>query len=215
MKVKVIGCQIFQYLAEQIGMLDYDVNFLSIAQHDQPALLKQTLQNEINASQDYDLILLLYGLCGNAVAGLKSERVPLRVFRIHDCSSLFLNDANQVINQRWSCYELWKNHMDWGNNEQEWLERYGEHAQYLREILCGNNEIAYLTFHRKEDEEAKQGLIQEGKKIIKEYEGNKEALEAMLRQQKHPLILSLQPQEEIVAMIDHSILKVKSSIQRK
>lgn len=62
---------------------------------------------------------------------------------------------------------------------------------------------------------AKQGLIQEGKKIIKEYEGNKEALEVMLRQQKHLLILSLQPQEEIVAMIDHSILKVKSSIQHK
>ena len=57
-------------------------------------------------------------------------------------------------------YSMIRNH----KKGKEMEEKYGEHAQYLWDILYGNNEIVYIDFHREEDEEAKVRLKEKGKK---------------------------------------------------
>jgi len=63
--------------------------------HEHSDLLKEKLQDEINKSQDYDIIVLGYGLCGNGIAGLISPKVPLVAPRADDCISLFLGSTEE------------------------------------------------------------------------------------------------------------------------
>jgi len=76
--------------------------------HDTPEKLFETLQKEIdlldesdeNAPEwqlcnDYDAILLGYGLCSNAVCGLSSKRYKLVIPRAHDCITLFLGSKEK------------------------------------------------------------------------------------------------------------------------
>lgn len=207
MKIKVIGCEIFRWMVEEHPLV-CDCIFLGIAQHDEPEILHKHLQEEINASQNYDMILLLYGLCGNAIANLTSEKVPMFVFRAHDCSAILLGSNKKQLNQRWSCFSLQKENKLWGFTTFEELEeQYGEHAQYLWDILYGNNEIGYISFHRKEDEEAKIRLEKEGKKITTIFEGTKEVVEAMLDGKDHPMVLKCESGAKIKAVYGEEVIR--------
>ena len=73
-------------LAEEI-----ETEVFEISQHTRPKLLKQALQEAINrADGKHDFILLGYGLCSNAVAGLVASKSTLVIPRIHDCIGIFL-----------------------------------------------------------------------------------------------------------------------------
>lgn len=63
--------------------------------HEHSDKLREKLQDEINKSQDYDIIVLGYGLCGNGVVGLVSKKVTLVIPRIDDCISLFLGSVEE------------------------------------------------------------------------------------------------------------------------
>jgi len=65
--------------------------------HDRPKNLRSTLQSEIDAvnSDDYKAILLAYGLCGTATAGLKARKIPLVIPRAHDCITLYLGSMDR------------------------------------------------------------------------------------------------------------------------
>lgn len=71
------------------------LEFSPKGEHNVPARLQQRLQACIDVpppeETPYDAILLAYGLCGNAVRGLKApESCPLVIPRAHDCTTLFL-----------------------------------------------------------------------------------------------------------------------------
>jgi hypothetical protein len=68
--------------------------------HDDPPDLRSVLQAEIDAAADaYDAVVLLYGLCGSATAGLRAGRVPLVVPRAHDCITVFLGSRTRYQEQ--------------------------------------------------------------------------------------------------------------------
>ncbi len=60
--------------------------------HNTPKLLRQTLQEQIDAvpPDTYDAILLVYGICGMSTVGLQTEHTPLVMPRAHDCITLYL-----------------------------------------------------------------------------------------------------------------------------
>lgn len=65
--------------------------FLPQGLHDQPAILQQKLQAQIDLLDGrYDYILLGYGLCSNGISGLMAQRSKLIVPRAHDCITLIL-----------------------------------------------------------------------------------------------------------------------------
>jgi hypothetical protein len=65
--------------------------------HNSPKNLRQILQEEVAAVQEgeCDAILLGYGLCGAATAGLRSAHTPLVMARAHDCITLYLGSRSR------------------------------------------------------------------------------------------------------------------------
>ncbi len=65
--------------------------------HNTPKKLRTILQEEIARVQpgEFDAILLAYGLCGAATAGLTSPHTPLVMVRAHDCITLYLGSHSR------------------------------------------------------------------------------------------------------------------------
>lgn len=67
--------------------------FLSMGLHVAPARLHAALQVALDAPPHADRVVLGFGLCGNAIAGLVSPHAPLIVPRVHDCIPLITGGA--------------------------------------------------------------------------------------------------------------------------
>ena len=94
MRLKCIGCEALArpiYWCAAQSPHTIDVELLRYGLHNTPADLRARLQERIDATDDkYDAIVLVYGLCGQAVAGLRASTTRLVIPRAHDCITLFL-----------------------------------------------------------------------------------------------------------------------------
>lgn len=205
MKVKVISCSIFKWLCE-IESKNYDYVFMDIAQHDHPAILNQKLQQEIDASQQYDLIILLYGVCGNAVAGLSSKNTSILLLRAHDCSAILLGSNQKQLNEKWSCFSLWESKTEMSPTIEQLEKQYGEHAQYLWEMLYKNKQLAYIDFNNERDIEAINKLKEEGYQITQKYQGTDEIIKKILNLEHHPMILKINKDKKIKCVYDLEVI---------
>lgn len=144
-RYKFIGCKI---LEREIASVIYncknviDVTLIRQKLHDRPERLREIIQEEIDRidqnshiysndtrTNDFDAILLGYGLCSNVVAGLHSEKYPIVIPKAHDCISLFMGSKEAYE-------EYYRNHMgtfyytpgfvelDCLDKEDEWKRRY-------------------------------------------------------------------------------------------
>ena len=102
LRLRVIGCEVLArpiYLCAARSPHVVDVTFQRRGLHDTPATLRQMLQAAIDEAADadlsYDAVVLGYGLCGGAIAGLRATGIPLVVPRAHDCITLFLGDRTR------------------------------------------------------------------------------------------------------------------------
>jgi hypothetical protein len=78
--------------------MSYEV--LDFGLHTDPKSLKKAIQNVINSSApDVETILLGYGLCSQAVVGLKSSSRTLVIPRVDDCIAIFLGSAAEYQKQ--------------------------------------------------------------------------------------------------------------------
>ena len=119
MRLKVIACKaLFRELsrlaAESPNAID--VTWLRQGYHNEPDKLRAWLQREIDAvesgddphtvsvgrverdggvSDDFDAIVLGYGLCSNAVTGVTARSHRLVIPRAHDCITLFLGSRQR------------------------------------------------------------------------------------------------------------------------
>jgi hypothetical protein len=78
-----------------------DVDLVRRGLHDRPTDLRSQLQSMIDTSPagKYDAVLLAYGLCGQATAGLRAGAIPLVIPRAHDCITLFLGSRQRYQQQ--------------------------------------------------------------------------------------------------------------------
>lgn len=115
--------------------------------HVNPDKLRATLQEAVNqVGEDIDTILLGYGLCSQAVIGLKSERCTLVVPRVDDCISIFLGSRSayrQQCKAEPGTYYLTKGWIEVGDTPfseyEKSVERFGEkRAERLMKIMLGN-----------------------------------------------------------------------------
>lgn len=135
-----------------------DVVNLSAALHAEPKTLGQRIQEQIDAAgPEIDAIVLGYGLCGGATAGLTARGVPVVLARAHDCVTIFLGDRERYREEHETTpgtYWYVQDQMDRGNDLKGWLlgdaarsedvaatradyiARFGEeNAAYLMEVL--------------------------------------------------------------------------------
>ncbi len=95
MRLKCVGCEVLArplYLCAARSPHIVDVELVRHGLHDHPAELRTKLQERIAALalEACDAVVLGYGLCGKAIAGLTAQGHPLVVPRAHDCITLFL-----------------------------------------------------------------------------------------------------------------------------
>lgn len=142
--MKIIACEIFKPYVELLNM-NLDIIYLDIAGHNYPNRLARMIQKEIDRSLNYDKIIILYGLCGNAILKLKARNIPLYVVRVHDCLSILLGSKerfNELFSERlssgWSCLSLEGKNMVFEEYDEE-------EAEYLNAILNPQKDI-YITF---------------------------------------------------------------------
>ena len=163
MRIKCLSCHALTrmvYLCAAESPHIVDVELFRIGLHNEPLTLRARLQERIDAvsSEEYDAIVLAYGLCGQATAELKARAIPLVLPRTHDCIALFLGDraryqaefqnhpgtywyALDYVQRRESVGTTLSlgSGMDTGNMEtlyDEYVEKYGQdNADYLMEVM--------------------------------------------------------------------------------
>ena len=162
MKLKCLSCDSLArlvYLCAAQSPHTVNVEMFRLGLHNQPLDLRATLQTQIDATigQGYDAIVLAYGLCGRATAGLVARDIPLVIPRAHDCITLFLGSRasynDQFENQPgtyWYVQDYIERRdgsstslslgsgidVDINSVYDEYVEKYGEdNADYLMEVM--------------------------------------------------------------------------------
>lgn len=184
---KIISCRIFKPYLDMITHEDhqvFDIDYIDIDAHDTPNLLNRQLQEKINQYSNYDLILLFYGICGNATKGLFNPNGKLGIIKTHDCLGV-LCGSNHRYNEllastpdlRWRC--LATTTLDRSQKYFEYYEMFGEeNAKYLIDVLYVQNQtLHYLSMDTQDDDLAIAKLKEHEVVIIK---GNLSRMRAIL-----------------------------------
>jgi len=177
---KLISCEVmrreFEWAAPR-ALRPIAMEWLPRGLHDLPA---EGLRAEIQRSVDrvdpalHEAVLLGYGLCNNALAGLRAGEIPLVMPRAHDCITLFLGDAGRYreeftnhpgtyyLTRGWIEFEAIEKsladqtiHHTLGLDltEKELIAKYGEdNARYLMETLNGTSHYSRMAFINTEGE---------------------------------------------------------------
>jgi hypothetical protein len=133
--------------------MSYEVMDLGL--HTNPKSLKKALQNAINSSApDIETILLGFGLCSQAVVGLRSGSRTLIIPRVDDCIAIFLGSAAEYQKQYRSVpgtYYLTRGWIEFGDtpfSEYDILvKHYGEQIaqRIINQILKNYTRLAFIN----------------------------------------------------------------------
>ncbi len=100
-RTKVIACA--TVIEEMLPLMPPDLAYevLDFGLHLVPGSLKTRLQEAIDAacSEDYDTIILGYGLCSMAVVGLQTRSCTVVIPRVDDCIACFLGSREAYTAQ--------------------------------------------------------------------------------------------------------------------
>ena len=120
---------------------------LDFGLHVNPARLKEALQEEIDrSSAEAETIILGYGLCSNAVLGLRANDCTLIVPRVDDCIAIFLGSRErhrEIARQEPGSYYLTKGWIEVGDTPFSEYERtvqnYGkEKADRITKVMLAH-----------------------------------------------------------------------------
>jgi len=142
----IISCATVAEELRQLGVDEENLTVLEFGLHVYPEELKKRLQETIDGVPGDCDILLGYGLCSYAVAGLKSESHRLIIPLIDDCIALFLGsraERKRMMAEEPGTYFLTKG---WVEAQDDTLaeyarisERYGEErALKVARAMFGN-----------------------------------------------------------------------------
>ncbi len=199
MRYKLICCEVFKReieLALQNSEHTVIPVFTEKLSHENPAQLREIIQQEIDRTSllEFDYILLGFGLCGNAITGLQSRRVPLVIPRAHDCCTILLGSReafSRYFGHRPSCRWTSGGYMGTGENYlrnsdvhqflgvdltwAELVEKYGEeNAEYIRETLTpkdgSHEQVVFIQTPPYENSEFQKKAEQDACQSNRKYE---------------------------------------------
>lgn len=179
MRLKLIACGVLQrefalLAAKSTNIID--MTTIRQQYHETPTQLTQLLQEEIDridantdphtndlSGHGLDAIVLGYGLCSNAIVGLRSKKYRLVIPRAHDCATLVMGskETYQTYFETWKgsyfftrgWYELGSASVNDGQRvsrlRQYYMEKYGD-EDVVEELLELESEMTahyqYITY---------------------------------------------------------------------
>lgn len=164
MRLQLITCDMLMLPVETLAATsahEIIVSDLSASLHVEPMPLRDRIQEYVDRidadDPDADAILLGYGLCGGATAGLTARTRPLVLPRAHDCATIFLGSRERYQQEQAATpgtYWFTEDNVKRGDALKGWMlgdagrsegveetyrgyvEKYGqENADYLMEAL--------------------------------------------------------------------------------
>lgn len=139
MLLKLIACNVFMReacacIARSPHIID--VEFIELGEHVHSANLRENIQSRIDAadrsSKNYDAILVLFGLCGNAGVSLKARTRRLVIPRAHDCCTILLGSR-----------EKYRQHFEKNPSQPFSSVGYLERGSYFLRIEDGEASVQY------------------------------------------------------------------------
>lgn len=241
MRLKLLACKVLQ---REICLLIpqcqhyIDVTFVRQDLHNTPQLLNKALQEEIDridagtdkhtSPEPFDAILLGYGLCSNAVTGLRSVRHKLIIPRAHDCITFLLGSRekyNEMFNAAPGTYWYstgWVENAKLPSRERleeirrEYVETYGEeNAQYLMEMehnwVKDYNTAGFIYWDGIKTDDARKFTQQCAQSLqwdFKAYQGSSAFLADFLSGRWNPeYFLVLEPGKAASQSFDEGVIK--------
>lgn len=171
MRLKLLACKALTRELSYLSALsqnNIDFTFIRQGYHCAPDVLRRTLQAEIDAvesgtdshtnelggngdrispyaSEDFDAILIGYGLCSNGIMGLKSKSHPLVIPRGHDCITFFLGSKEryaELFHQMPGCFWYTASWIE--NAEMPSEKAYNRQIEFFREKGYDEEDWDYL-----------------------------------------------------------------------
>lgn len=125
--------------------VDFPVIYVESGLHNTPELLQKRIQEEINRIDNVDVILMVFGYCGNSVLGIRSDKAKLVIPRVEDCIPLLFGscEARKNKSKEMGTYFLTKGWLDYEKNllweYDRCVERYGPQKAFkLMKIMLGH-----------------------------------------------------------------------------
>jgi hypothetical protein len=240
MRLKLLCCEVF---FREVCLLaansphTIDVAFLPKGLHDLGVeRMVPRLQEQIDAQsgEDYDAIVMVYGLCNNGIVGLEARYTRLVFARAHDCITLFMGDRRRYIelfNEHPGTYYRttgWIEHADsTGAGEEtvfqklglamryeELVQKYGEdNAQYIWETLGDKTQnydrLTYIHMGLECEAPFRERALREAEErgwAFVEIEGSMELLrKAVLGEWDEDFVI-VEPGHKVVATHDERII---------
>ncbi len=108
--IHIIACDVMK---EELLAITLDrpvtFHFVSMGLHRWPDKLREELRERLTGTDQVSRVILAFGLCGGAVAGLTAPGVPLLIPRAHDCIPLMLGSRythDELVQQEKGTYFL-------------------------------------------------------------------------------------------------------------
>ena len=157
--------------------------------HVNPGKLRAVLQEAVDsASGNYDTVILGYGMCSQAIIGLKANGCRLVAPRVDDCIAMFLGSTRAYTAQCRAVpgtYYLTKGWIEVGDtpfsDHDRAVQRYGkEKAEHIYKIMMGNyKRLALINTGQYELEQYREYTRRTAEKFglrFEEIEGSDELL---------------------------------------
>ena len=161
--------------------------------HVNPDRLRRALQEAIDAvSGQFDTVILGYGLCSQAIIGIKANGCRLVVPRVDDCIAIFLGSRGAYAAQFQAepgTYYLTKGWIEVGDTPfsdyERSVQRYGKaRAEHIYQIMMGNyRRLALINTGQSELEKYRDYTRRTAEKFglrFEEIEGSDGLLKKML-----------------------------------
>lgn len=133
----------------------YDHEVLDFGLHVNSEALRQALQAAIDvAHENYDILILGYGLCSQAVVGLEAKSCTLVIPKVHDCIAIFLGSNAEYAHQakqEIGTYYFTKGWIEVGDSPfheyDQMVERFGqERADRMMKLVMKNyTRLAFIN----------------------------------------------------------------------
>lgn len=210
LNIKFIVCDVILDEIKDRLPKEWTVVSLEKKLHEKSDNLRQVLQEEINKSQDFGLIILGYGLCGKSVVGLISEKVPIVLFKCDDCISVLLGSTKEYKKQISKCpgtYYLTRGYI--GDNDNAFLSNYEELSKkydsqtlqwVIKEMLKNYKRLVFINTGNYDSAKYREFAINEAEKLGLEFEelkGTDEYFQKLLGKKWDNEFLIVEPGKEI------------------
>ena len=180
MKFSVLCCDIFKddivLMSEKLENKPLQIESFKAESHLNPDNMRNVVCGKLSGfSKENNRILLIFGLCGNAALGLRSDDFELVIPRVHDCRGIFFGSSAAAMdfarnNPRaffaspgYISAGLLPSEELFKNIKSRYLSEYGKDgADILMEAFLGQfaayDEVFYMQFH--ESQESKRACME-------------------------------------------------------